>query len=78
MNWLTGWLVGWLVGWLAGWLVGWLVGFLAGCLVGRLVGRQAIFETLKPAASTVLFVTTTPYDMPLVRSYRVAIRLAAG
>lgn len=26
---------------------------------------KAIFETLKPAASTVLFVTTTPYDMPL-------------
>jgi len=25
-----------------------------------------IFETLKPAASAVVFVTTTPYDMPLV------------
>lgn len=25
-----------------------------------------VFETLKPAASAVFFVTTTPYDMPLV------------
>merc|ERR1719272_681235 len=26
---------------------------------------EAIFETMKPAASAVVFVTTTPYDMPL-------------
>jgi hypothetical protein len=26
---------------------------------------KSIFETLKPAASAVVFVTTTPYDMPL-------------
>jgi hypothetical protein len=30
------------------------------------INLKRVFETLKPAASAVVFVTTTPYDMPLI------------